>query len=141
MTNVSKIKTMTILSRVCLFFYVSIAWVYFRAENVAQANSLLSIVWKGKMQKLSMALAECFQMDELWYVLKVLHLDAMAYSRYVLMFVILAAGIYLAMFSKNAVQMADKVKAKAVPAVLLGAVFVWCILSLSQVSTFLYFNF
>ena len=132
---------MTMLSRVCLFFYVSIAWVYFRAENVAQANRLLSIAWKGKMQKLSMDLAECFQMDELWYVLKVLRLDGMAYSRYVLMFVILTAGIYLAMFSKNAAQMADKVKAKALPAVLLGAVFVWCILSLSQVSTFLYFNF
>lgn len=141
MTGVSKMKVMTILSRVCLFFYVSVAWVYFRAENVAQANSLLGIVWKGKMQKLSVALAECFQMDELWYVLKVLHLDAMAYSRYILMFVILAVGIYLAMFGKNAVQIAGKIKAKAVYAVLLGAVFVWCILSLSQVSTFLYFNF
>ena len=141
MTHVSKSKVMTILSRACLFCYVSIAWVYFRAENVARANSLLSVVWKGKMQKLSMPLAECFQMDELWYVLKVLHLDAMAYSRYILMFIILAVGIYLAMFGKNAAQIADKVKAKTIPAVLLGAVFVWCILSLSQVSTFLYFNF
>ena len=108
---------------------------------MSQANRLLSIVWKGKMQKLSVALAECFQMDELWYVLKVLHLDAMTYSRYILMFVVLAVGIYLAMFGKNAVQIAEKVKAKAVYAVLLGAVFVWCILSFSQVSTFLYFNF
>lgn len=141
MTHVSQNTVMTILSRICLFFYVSIAWVYFRAENVAQANRLLGIAWKGKMQKLSMDLAECFQMDELWYVLKVLRLDGMAYSRYILMFVILAVGIYLAMFSKNAAQIADKVKAKAFPAVLLGAVFVWCILSLSQVSTFLYFNF
>lgn len=134
-------KIMTFVSRIALFFYVSIAWVYFRAENVAQANRLLTVVWKGKMQRLSMELAECFQMDELWYVLKVLHLDAMAYSRYILMFVILAAGIYLAMFGKNAAQMADKMKAKAVPAVFLGAVYVWCILSLSKVSVFLYFNF
>ncbi|MCM1251912.1 MAG: MBOAT family protein [Clostridium sp.] len=141
MTNMSKNAIMTMLSRICLFFYVSIAWVYFRAEDVAQANRLLGVLWKGKMQKLSMAFAECFQLDELWYVLKVLHLDAMAYSRYILMFVMLAAGIYFSMFGKNAAQTADRVRAKAVPAVFFGAVFVWCILSLSRVSAFLYFNF
>ncbi|MDD6812007.1 MAG: MBOAT family protein [Lachnospiraceae bacterium] len=132
---------MTYVSRILLFIYVSVAWVYFRAENIAQANKLLGIVLTGKLQKLSMELAECFQLDEFWYVLKVLHLDAMAYSRYILMFVMLAAGIYLAMFSRNASEIADRVKGKTFSAIMLGAVFVWCILSFSQVSTFLYFNF
>ena len=84
---------MTCVSRILLFIYVSVAWVYFRAENIVQANKLLGIVLTGKLQKLSMELAECFQLDEFWYVLKVLHLDAMAYSRYILMFVMLATGI------------------------------------------------
>lgn len=139
--DASKTKIMTLVSKICLFCYVSIAWVYFRAESIAQANRLLRIAFTGKMQRLSRELAERFQMDELWYVLKVLHLDAMAYSRYILMFVILAVGIYLAVFGKNAAALADKVKAKALPAIFFGAVFVWCVLSLSRVSAFLYFNF
>lgn len=132
---------MTWVSRICLFLYVSIAWVYFRAENIAQANSLLKIAFRGKAQKISMDLAECFRLDELWYVLKVLHLDAMPYSRYILMFLMLAVGIYLTMFSRNAAETAERMNGKTIPAVLSGAVLVWCILSLSGVSTFLYFNF
>lgn len=132
---------MTYVSRICLFLYVSIAWVYFRAESVAQANAMLLCAWKGKVQKLSIDLAECFRLDEFWYVLKILHLDNMAYSRYILMFALLAAGIWFAMFCKNADEVAGKIKAKPVCAVFFGAVFVWCVLSFSQVSTFLYFNF
>lgn len=134
-------KFMTIMSKICLFLYVSIAWVYFRAKDVAQANSLLHTAFSGKLQKLSVDLAECFELDELWYILKVLHLDQMAVSRYILMFFMLAAGIGLSMFGRNAGEIVEKMKGKAVTAVLFGVVFVWCVLSFSQVSTFLYFNF
>lgn len=132
---------LTWVSRILLFAYVGIAWVYFRAESIGQANALLKTAFCGKMQKLSMEFAECFQLDELWYALKVLHLDAMAYSRYILMFFMLAAGMYFAMFSKNAAEIAGRIKGRTITAVLTGIVFVWCILSFSQVSTFLYFNF
>lgn len=129
------------ISRIALFLYVSVAWVYFRAADVAQANQMLGTIISGKVQKLSMELAECFQLDEFWYVLKVLHLDAMAYSRYILMFVMLAAGFYFAMVSRNAAEIAERAKGKMLSAVFVSVVFVWCILSFSQVSTFLYFNF
>lgn len=128
-------------SRLALFLYVSVAWVYFRAADVAQANQMLGTIISGKVQKLSMELAECFQLDEFWYVLKVLHLDAMTYSRYILMFVMLAAGFYFSMVSRNAAQIAERAKGKMLSAVFVSVVFVWCILSFSQVSTFLYFNF
>ena len=136
-----KVFSMTLVSRIILFLYVSIAWVYFRAADVAQANRLLLLALKGKAQKISFDLAECFQLDELWYVLKVLRLDNFSYSRYVLMFFMLAVGLGFAMFGRNAAQIADRIKGKTYQAVLFGAVFVWCILSFSQVSTFLYFNF
>lgn len=129
------------LSRIALFLYVSVAWIYFRAADVTQANKMLGILVSGKIQKLSMELAECFQLDEFWYVLKVLHLDGMAYSRYVLMFVMLAAGLYLAMISRNAAEIAERAKGKMLSTVFVSVLFVWCILSFSQVSTFLYFNF
>ncbi len=134
-------RIVTVLSQILLFVYVSVAWVYFRAQDIAQANRLLAVAFKGKMQKISLDLAECFQLDEFWYVLKVLHLDRMDYSRYILMAVILAAGLYLAMVGPNAAQRMEKARYRAGSAAVLAVLMVWSILTFSGVSTFLYFNF
>ena len=139
--GVRRNKIMTVVSQVLLFLYVSVAWVYFRAADIAQANSLLKAVCLGKWQKLSQDLAECFRLDEFWYVIKVLHLDNYSYSRYILMVLLLAAGLYLAMAGKNAAQLASKLRYRAWSAVVIAVLAVWCVLSFSGVSTFLYFNF
>lgn len=132
---------MTFVSRIMLFIYVSVAWVYFRAESIGQANQMLLTAVKGPVQKVSLDLAECFRLDEFWYVIKILHLDQMTYSRYILMAVILAAGLYLAMIGPNAAQRMERTKYRPVSAVLFAVLAIWCVLTFSQVSTFLYFNF
>lgn len=136
-----KHRIMTLVSRVLLIFYVAASEVYFRAESVAQANQLLLTAVKGPVQKISLELAECFQLDEFWYVLKVLHLDGMAYSRYLLMWLMFAVGIYLTMIGKDAAQRMERVKFRAGSAVVFAVLAVWCVLTFSQVSTFLYYNF
>lgn len=134
-------KIMTIVSQILLFLYVSAAGVYFRAESIVQANRMLWAVIAGPVQKMSMEFAECFQVDELWYVIKVLRLDNMAYSRYILMWVLFAAGIYLAMIGRNAAQRMERVKYRTWTTVVFSVLAVWCVLTFSKVSTFLYFNF
>ena len=132
---------MTLVSRILLFIYVAVAWVYFRAENIAQANRMLATAVSGTVQKVSSELAECFRVDEFWYVIKVLHLDNMSYSRYILMWVILAAGLYLALIGRNAAQRMEKMKYRTGSAVVFAVLALWCVLTFSKVSTFLYFNF
>lgn len=134
-------RGVTVVSQIATFLYVSVAWVYFRAESIAQANALLRTAWKGEVKRLSMDLAECLQMDEFWYVIKVLHLDNLSFSRYILMFLMLAAGLYLSMAGKNAQERVARLKYGPVSAAVLVVLAVWCILSFSGVSTFLYFNF
>ena len=134
-------KVVTTVSQTATFLYVSIAWVYFRAENIGQANMLLRAACVGEAKKISMDLAECLQPDEFWYVIKVLHLDNLSFSRYILMFLILAAGLYLSMAGKNAQERVARLKYGPVSAAVLVVLAVWCILSFSRVSTFLYFNF
>lgn len=131
----------TDVSQIALFAYVSVAWVYFRAPGVAQANQLLQKVWLGAKGLPSLGFAECFQMDEFWYVLKVLHLDSMQISRYLLMFGALAVCVYLAMIGRNASERAQRMRFKGISAGIFGVLLLWCILTFSQVSTFLYFNF
>ena len=130
-----------VLSRLLLFGYVSAAWVYFRAQDVTQANRMLYTAVKGPRQKISADLTACFQVDEFWYVIKVLRLDNMAYSRYILMWVILAAGLYLAMIGRNAAQRMERVKYGTGSAAVFAVLALWCVLTFSEVSTFLYFNF
>lgn len=134
-------KVVTIVLQIATFLYVSVAWVYFRAENIGQANMLLRTACVGEAKRISMDLAECLQPDEFWYVIKVLHLDNLSFSRYILMFLILAAGLYLSMAGKNAKERVARLKYGPVSAVVLVVLAVWCILSFSGVSTFLYFNF
>lgn len=134
-------KIMTVMSQIATFLYVSVAWVYFRAENIAQANTLLRTACRGEVKKISMDLAECLQPDEFWYVIKVLHLDNLSFSRYILMFLILAAGLYFSMVGKNAQERVARLKYGPASAVALVVLAVWCILGFSGVSTFLYFNF
>ena len=131
----------TCVSRILLFAYVTVAWVYFRAADVAQANRMLYTAVKGPVQKISADLAACFQVDEFWYVIKVLHLDNMAYSRYILLWVILAIGIYLSMIGRNAAERMERVKYRTGSAVIFAVLTLWCVLTFSEVSTFLYFNF
>ena len=134
-------KIVTHVSQTAIFLYACFSWVYFRAEDVGQANRFLMTIFRGKVQKLSMDLAECFQVDELWYVLKVLHLDHLSVSRYIPMFVILAAGLYFSMIGKNAAERTARFKYRADETAVIVVLMVWCVLSFSGVSTFLYFNF
>lgn len=131
----------TACSRLLLFAYVSIAWVYFRAPGIAEANLLLGRVKNGAGGLPSEELAECFQLDEFWYVLKLAHLDAAPHSRLFLMFGALMVCVYLAMIGKNAAERTERLRFGKSSAVVLGGIFVWCVLTFSEVSTFLYFNF
>lgn len=132
---------MTVVSRILLILYVAATKVYFRAESVAQANQMLLTAVKGPVRKVSAELADCFRVDEFWYVLKVLKLDNLPYSRFILMWVILAAGFYLSAVGRNAAERMERVRYRVGSVVVLAVLAVWCVLTFSKVSTFLYFNF
>ena len=140
-TTRAKHIIMTCVSHILLFAYVTVAWVYFRAADIAQANQMLRIAVKGPVQKISADLAACFQVDEFWYVIKMFRLDNMAYSRYILIWIIIAVGIYLSMIGRNAAERMERTKYKTGSALMFAVLTLWCILTFSEVSTFLYFNF
>lgn len=129
------------LMTIATFLYVSVAWVYFRAESIGQANELLKKIVTGKWQKINFQLAGCIKPDEFWYVLKVLHLDNNLFSQYILMTFITVGCLLTVFFAPNAAEVSERMKPKAANAIIMAVLFVWCILSFSGVSTFLYFNF
>lgn len=123
------------------FAYVSAAWVYFRAESVAQANELFRLLLGNDFVRINRNLAGFFNLDEFWYVLKVFRLDKWEFGHYILMAAITVFSLLLVFFGRNAAQMAQRIKPGVWSAVLMAGLFLWCVLTFSNVSTFLYFNF
>ena len=134
-------KVPRVISVPLTFCYTAFAWVYFRAENAAQGNRLISLLFSGDYARVNRNLAGYFNLDEFWYILKVLRLDGWEYGHYILMGAITVFSLLLVFFGKNAAGVADKIKPKPWTAVLFAGAMLWCVLAFAGVSTFLYFNF
>ncbi len=130
-----------VLKVLLTFFYVNAAWVFFRSESIGQALALFKRMFTGGLAIPSEIIAEAFNLDEFWYVLKILHVTDFTYSKYILMVAFTIVILLVTFFGKNVQEMAKKWKMSVVSAIILAVVFVWCVVSLSGVSTFLYFNF
>ena len=73
------------------------AWVFFRAPSVDDALALFKRMGSLTFTRINWNLAGSFNLDEFWYVIKVLHLDSWQYAHYILMVLILAAALVLSM--------------------------------------------
>ncbi|MDE6203160.1 MAG: MBOAT family protein, partial [Lachnospiraceae bacterium] len=123
------------------FLYVNIAWIFFRAPSVKEAVGMIKTILRCSFGKINWELAGCFNLDEFWYVIKVLGLDRWQYAHYILMALMLAVILGIVFLGKSAAEYVRTVKPNAVNTVVMALLFVWSILSFSGVSSFLYVNF
>ncbi|WP_050008167.1 MBOAT family O-acyltransferase [Butyrivibrio sp. WCE2006] len=122
------------------FLYVTAAWVFFRAPGIDSALALLGKIinidaWRGF--HISIKLAECFMVDEIWYIFKVTPIPRWDKSNYICMWIIIIISALIIIRGDTARKIAKKRKAP----IIYGLLFVWGVLSLGGVSTFLYVNF
>ena len=123
------------------FLYVSIAWVYFRASDVTQANTLLMNIFTKEWALPGSGFTDAFNLGEFWYVLKILKVTALPYANYYIMILFSVFTVVITFAGKNIDELAEKFKPTILNAMITAVLFVWCVVSLSGVSTFLYFNF
>lgn len=140
--NHRMLRSLTHGVRVLLtFLYVNIAWVFFRASSVKEGVQFLRRLLTGGTGKVSRSIAEAFNLDEFWYVIKVFHLDRLPDSYFYVMVLFLIVCLLFIWFSPNTVQIAKKCRLNEGMILLAAVLFVWSVISFSGVSTFLYFNF
>ena len=140
---INKKKTCVIKPLACVltFAYVSIAWVYFRATSVEQANILLSNIFTKSWALPGDGFTDAFNLGEFWYILKMLKVATLPYAQYYIMILFSAFALVVTFFGKNIDELAAKFKPTVLNASITAILFLWCVVSLSGVSTFLYFNF
>ena len=134
-------KLYSVLGCMFTFTYVSIAWVYFRATSVAQANILLANIVRVPWVLPGSGFTDAFNLGEFWYILKILKLANLPFAKYYIMILFTAISVAITFWGKNIDELADKWKPTLINAMLTAGLFLWCVVSLSGVSTFLYFNF
>ena len=122
------------------FVFVAVAWVFFRAGDVKEAVSLLSRLGSGSWT-VRQDMAQLFNLGEFWYLLKILRVSEMTFGRYIIMAVFTLVCCIIVFFAPNVHELQARMKFGTIHAIICGVVFAWCIVSLSGVGTFLYFNF
>ena len=130
-----------IFSIILTFAYVTAAWVFFRAESAMQAITLLGRIFAGGKKPIATALSSCFQLDELWYVIKVTPLMRLPFVWDICLWIFVAVSVIMIFFSQNAYRRVKTCRIGVMSTLLTAALLIWSIISFGGVSTFLYMNF
>ena len=127
---------------------VQIFWVFFRAERIGQALDILCRAAGGdySLSGMPIGFVEQFGTAEFFYCLKMLHLDTILAGgvtacQYVLMLGYMAAAWMMLLLCKNTNERVQGFHPTLGRAVFVTVLFLWSLVSFSEVSTFLYFNF
>lgn len=136
-------KVLVVIRWFVTFVFINCTWIIFRAESINKALEILKklVVWDAESMMVRPELFDAFSLTEIYFVQ--LHCKPLSYLAgevngfYMWVFLLLAFGICF--LGKNIKQI------KFVPnigtAVFTVVLLVWSVMSLSGISTFLYFNF
>ena len=80
-------------------------------------------------------------MEEFWYVIKILHLDRLPGNELYLCFGFLAVALWLVFFARNAGEREKSFEPNGKNMFVTAFLMIWCVVSLSGVSSFLYYRF
>ena len=125
------------------FTLFNLSLFFFRSGSMLAAGqlfkNLLSVNFNGKLFEIAAQL----DIPEIYVFRQALELAAPSAANYLYLFVMLALFVlaFYLIFHKNAFERATHNELTSARCWRMCILFVWCVISLSQVSTFLYFNF
>ncbi len=120
------------------FLFVNITWVYFRADSIEVANKLLMRTFSGGFT-LNFEITETLL--NIIPISVVANLFEFNGVLNIIMIGLMIGFTLICLFTKNVHERSAKFEPKLSTLLITGFLLLWSILSLSGVSTFLYFNF
>ena len=126
------------------FSFVSLAWVFFRADDTTVALSMLYQLFCGGLRPLNSELiaacipTECQLLQ--WIILKIAP-DFTYYSGCAIWIGLVLLAVILASFSKTMKERCENFAASGKKIAVTVILFTWSVLSLSEVAEFIYVNF
>ncbi|MBQ6735621.1 MAG: MBOAT family protein [Lachnospiraceae bacterium] len=136
------------------YLLVSVIYVFFRAPRVSDALNLFGRAYGALVNYVSDTVAKTFHMDEIWYLVKLTPFAEGKYTVYICMAVFLAVLFLLLFFVPCARDLTERVSCLAEKGsgrfvltkcacftFCCAILFVWALISTSDVGTYLYVNF
>ena len=126
------------------FCFVNLAWVFFRAPDITTALAIFKQLFTGGLIPIDInIIASCIPTEGQliqWIVLQYAP-SLTYYSGCAIMIILIVAGLLLCTVGKTAKEQAESFIASRGRIAITVILFVWSILSLSQVTEFIYVNF
>ena len=121
------------------FFFVTCCWIIFRADTISQAGYMLSAMLTPQPTHLYLEWTSFFSIpDIIEYAFKVLHFNI---SPYCCLGGFMIFTFIMIFCSRNLYESESTHTPSIFSILCMVCLLVWCIISLSGVNTFLYFNF
>ncbi len=131
------------LSWIITFFFINITWVFFRAESIGNALFVLKKAFSFNTGAAGLVVDPiihgAFKTPEMAELMALTNIDTKFPN--ILTWGFLIVSFVIAIFLPNSKKMFDKFKPSVITLIFTIVFFVWSFLSISGVSTFLYFNF
>ena len=111
------------------FIYVTLAWVFFRAANASDAIGLITRMFTGGRKPIATQLSSCFQLDELWYFIKVTPIMRLSFAWDTCLWLFLIVSCGMIFFVPNAITISKKCRVNIGTTLLTAFLLLWSILS------------
>lgn len=138
--HILKVPANIIAILLTMFFFI-LSLAFFRSGTVAQAVSMIRSIFSIDGVHVFMEWTYFFQIPEIWYVMKFFGLHNAPYGPYYCLILFMAVSIFIIFFRKNLYETETTYKPGILDAAFTAFLAIWCTVSLSGVSSFLYFNF
>lgn len=129
----------------CIFTncFVYLAWIIFRSDSITQAWEYITSLFSMRFFHSLGTVATTLETSEMYVFEKALSMTRKSFigPMYLLVFILLLVCSVYILTRKNTAQIAKEREMTGGFACLLAFLFTWSVISLSGVSTFLYFNF
>jgi len=131
------------LNRLVTGIFVTLSFSIFRSDSLAQAALLWKKLFTGGNTGMLLGICNVLQFPETYVIRKVLEMKLPAYlnSFYLISLCMLLGSSILLLRGPRAQQWLEEKGRTTWGLLCLATLFTWSLISLSQVSTFLYFNF
>ena len=136
-------RALRLLCQFATFAYVCMAFVFFRADSIQDGFLLLSRIFSFHVDGQLVQMAAAMEPSEIYIVTKALSLTApslVGAAQIVAMIFMLAVSFFV-LTRKNTVQIISRKEISFRFTMWLAFLFAWSVISLSGVSTFVYFSF
>ena len=136
-------KTNEVFNWICTFLFINFTWVIFRADSISDALNIIKHILKLNFGPINSNILDAFTLPEFTMITDLLGRKAWIAENYNTLYLLIffTFAFFAILCMKNTQERVEEFKPSTRNAIISAVLLVMSIISLSGVSTFLYFNF